>query len=123
MTSPCLVINNLNMKVSPILRLTLLGLIFLVNFFVLIVSINTISSTNTELNLIKNSKSKQLSQKNNDKNNINRRIEEELSNDQNTENIQRISSNDTTSIKDLLPKNNSGSDPSKQNSQSTILSN
>jgi len=94
-----------------------------VNFFVLVVSVNTISSTNSELNLIKTNKSKQLSQKNNDKNTIERRIEEELSNDQNTENVQRITSSETTSIKDLLPKNNSGNDPKKQNSQTTILSN
>lgn len=109
------------MKINPILRFVLLGLVVVINFFVVVLIINSLSTTNQQINDLKVAKRKQETQRVNYRVDTERKIDENIRLNQNTENIELINFSETIKIVDILPKNNTqNSTNANKNTNTTI---
>lgn len=110
------------MKINSILRLVLLSLVFVINFFVVVLMINRLSTTNQQINDLKVAKRKQETRRVDYRVDTERKIDENIRLNQNTENIELINFSETTKIVEILSKNNNTQNPTNadKNTNTTI---
>lgn len=92
------------MIIRPAIRLILISIVFLVQFFFAITNITGLGSKNAELSNLKLNVNREFLTSGDNIEQVNRDLNQELVNLSKSENIIRVNLDDTKKVKDLAPK-------------------
>jgi cell division protein FtsL len=109
------------MNVKPAIRLILLVLIVLIQFFLIINYTNSLAGKNVELTRLQSQISKENRSQGEYKETIAQSLNETIVAESRTENIKRISPDETIKLRDLQPAQTPAADPTKDPGKGTNI--
>jgi hypothetical protein len=109
------------MIIRPAIRLILISIVFLVQFFFAVTNITSLGSKNAELSSLRVRVNREFLASGDNIEQVNRKLNQELINLSRSENIIRVNLDETTKVRDLAPKTEEEiSKPTQKPTQSLI---